>query len=124
MPLSGGGPQPYGFCEIQAGRYATRTGKSPGCGRYRVIVVGGDGTPFQTKIANVIQDQPYGKPLFPTHVFEVDLPARHGGVIDCDVPFDVLPSSLMSPGTETGKGSWIKNKWVGGTRRRILAPRN
>ncbi|NCA11038.1 hypothetical protein EBR56_04395 [bacterium] len=85
---AGSGPdaQPYGFCEIKAGRYASRTGKSPGSGRYRAIVVGCDGVPYQTKIADAIVDHPHGKPVFPTHVVEVDLPPRHGGVFDFAVP--------------------------------------
>jgi len=83
VPLGGGSDsQPYGFCEIKAGRYASRTGKSPGSGRYRAIVVGGDGVPYQTKIADVIEDHPHGKALFPTYVVEVDVPPRHGGVFD------------------------------------------
>lgn len=87
VPLgSSSDSQPYGFCEIKAGRYESHTGKSPGSGRYRVIVAGGDGVPYQTKIANVVEEHPHGKALFPTHVVEVDLPPRHGGVFNLAVP--------------------------------------
>lgn len=87
VPLnSGSGPKPYGFCGIKAGRYASRTGQSPGSGRYRAIVVGCDGVPYQTKIADVIENHPHGKKLFPTYVVEVDVPPRHGSVFDFAVP--------------------------------------
>lgn len=75
-----------GFCSIRAGKYATRGGRSPGSGPHRAVVDGCDGVAYQSRMGEAVVDHPLGKPLFPSHVVEVDLPAKNGTVIDIQVP--------------------------------------
>jgi hypothetical protein len=75
-----------GFCRFTDGRYESRQGRSPGSGPYRVIITGYDGVPFETRLGDEIQEHPMGKPIFDTQVVEIDLPAKHGGVFNFDLP--------------------------------------
>jgi len=75
-----------GFCSIVSGSFSSRSGKSPFSGRQRVLVSGFDGIPFQSRVGDVVENNPLGKPLFPTHVEEIDIPRKHGAVFDFAVP--------------------------------------
>lgn len=75
-----------GFCRFTAGRYESRSGRSPGSGSYRVLIDGYDGVPFEVKLGEEIEEHPMGKPIFSTHIVEVDLPPKHGGSFDFDIP--------------------------------------
>jgi len=75
-----------GSCSILAGKYATRSGRSPGSGPHRAVVDGYDGVAYQSRMGEATVDHPLGKPLFPAHVVEVDLPAKNGTLIDIQVP--------------------------------------
>lgn len=79
-------PRGPGFCRFTAGHYESRSGQSPGSGSYRVLIDGYDGVAFEVKLGEEIEEHPMGKPIFPTHLVEVDLPAEPGGVFDFDVP--------------------------------------
>lgn len=75
-----------GSCSIRSGKYATRNGRSPGSGPHRAVVDGYDGMAFQSRMGEATVDHPLGKPLFPSHMVEVDLPAKDGTVLDIEVP--------------------------------------
>lgn len=75
-----------GSCSILAGKYATRSGRSPGSGPHRAVVDGYDGVAYQSRMGEATVDHPLGKPLFPSHMVEVDLPAKDGTVLDIEVP--------------------------------------
>lgn len=79
-------PRGPGFCRFTQGHYESRSGRSPGSGSYRVLIDGYDGVAFEVKLGEEIEEHPLGKPIFPTHIVEVDLPAEHGGVFDFEVP--------------------------------------
>jgi len=79
-------PRGPGFCRFTAGQYESQSGRSPGSGPYRVLIDGYDGIPFEVKLGEEIEEHPLGKPIFPTHIVEVDLPPEHGGSFDFEVP--------------------------------------
>lgn len=79
-------PRGPGFCRFTGGHYESRSGRSPGSGSYRVLIDGYDGVPFEVKLGEEIEEHPMGKPIFPTHIVEVDLPAKHGGSFDFEIP--------------------------------------
>lgn len=87
MPFGEGKPgRTAGFCQIKAGKYATQAGRNPGSGPHRVLIVGCDGVAYQSKMGEIVEDHPMGKPLFPTHLLEIDVPEKNGTVFDFDVP--------------------------------------
>ena len=75
-----------GFCEIKAGKYATQKGRNPGSGPHRVMISGCDGAPYQSQMGEIVQNYPMGKPLFPSHLVEIDVPEKNGSVFDFVVP--------------------------------------
>lgn len=79
-------PRGPGFCRFIDGHYESRSGRSPGSGPYRVLIDGYDGVPFEVKLGEDTEEHPMGKPIFLTHIVEVDLPAENGGVFDFEVP--------------------------------------
>jgi hypothetical protein len=79
-------PRGPGFCRFTEGNYESRSGRSPGSGPYRVLIDGYDGVPFEVKLGEEIEEHPMGKPIFPTHIVEVDLPPEHGGSFDFEIP--------------------------------------
>jgi hypothetical protein len=87
VPFGAGKPgRTAGFCEIKAGKYATKTGRNPGSGPHRVMIGGCDGVPYQSQMGEITENHPMGKPLFPTHIVEIDVPEKNGSVFDFDVP--------------------------------------
>ena len=92
MPFGAGKPgRTAGFCEIKAGKYATKTGRNPGSGPHRVMISGCDGVPYQSTLGELVQNHPMGKPLFPTHLVEIDVPEKNGTVFYFDVPGKTQP---------------------------------
>jgi len=75
-----------GHCRFNSGRYESRRGRSPGSGPYRVLIDGYDGVPFESRLGDEIEQHPMGKPIFGTEVVEIDLPARHGGIFNFELP--------------------------------------
>lgn len=75
-----------GFCQFKDGKYSTQTGRNPGSGPHRVLIVGCDGVAYQTKMGEITEDHPLGKPLFPTHLVEIDVVEKDDNVFDFDVP--------------------------------------
>ena len=87
VPFGAGKPgRTAGFCEIKAGKYATQKGRNPGSGPHRVMINGCDGVPYQSTMGEIVQNHPMGKPLFPSHLVEIDVPEKNGSVFDFAVP--------------------------------------
>lgn len=86
VPMGSPAGRVAGFCSIRDGRYATRKGRSPGSGPHLAIVDGYDGVAFERRVGDLIEDHPLGSPLFPSHSIDVDLPAKHGTVLDFAIP--------------------------------------
>lgn len=79
-----------GFCQFTNGRYASRSGRSPGSGPYRFVIDGFDGAPSRTVDGDESLERPLGKPIFDTQVVEIELPPRHGGAFDINLPHDTI----------------------------------
>ena len=88
-----------GHCRFKGGRYESRRGRSPGSGPYRVLIDGYDGVPFETRLGDEIEQHPMGRPIFATEVVEIDLPARHGGIFNFDLP---TQASAQPPTSDRG----------------------
>ena len=87
VPFGAGKPgRTAAFCEIKAGKYATKTGRNPGSGPHRVMINGCDGVPYQSQMGEIIQNHPMGKQLFPTHLVEIEVPEKNDTVFDFAVP--------------------------------------
>ena len=87
LPLGAGDrDRSAGFCRIESGQFDSRAGRSPMDGRHRVLISGFDGVAYTSKIGDLLENNPEGRPLFPLYVVEVDIPTAQGTVLDCDVP--------------------------------------
>lgn len=75
-----------GFCQIKAGQFDSRAGRSPMEGRHRVLISGFDGVAYTSEIGGLLDDNPEGRPLFPLYAVEVEIPKAQGTVLDFDVP--------------------------------------
>lgn len=92
LPLGGGDrDRSAGFCRIESGQFDSRGGRSPMEGRHRVMITGFDGNAYTSKIGDLVEDHPEGRPLFATHVVEVDIPRAQGTVLDFEVPKTAPP---------------------------------
>lgn len=81
-----------GFCQIKAGQFDSRAGRSPMEGLHRVLISGFDGVAYTSEIAGMVEHNPEGKPLFPLYAVEVEIPKAQGTVLDFDVPKTSSPS--------------------------------
>lgn len=87
VPFGAGKPgRTAAFCEIKAGKYATKTGRNPGSGPHRVMISGCDGVPYKSQMGEIVEDHPRGKQLFPTYLVEIDVPEKNDTVFDFAVP--------------------------------------
>lgn len=80
-----------GFCQIKSGQFDSRAGRSPMEGRHRVLISGFDGVAYTSEIGEQVDNILEGRPLFPMHVVEIDIPKAQGTVLNFDVPKTSLP---------------------------------
>ena len=80
------GHQPLGFCTFRDGEFQSRSGRSPGAGSYRVLITVCDGVAYETRLGDIVEEHPLGKNIFSSHTIDLELPDRHGSVLDFIVP--------------------------------------